>query len=202
MQRLNKRTPNWKSEKGKADPADLEILAIIANYEKSNSFYHYVKKYNGLYGVCGTTTYEEDVSNLLWKAETLYKKYGKIYCLRFLQGSTIIINEDNERAALIWNKIYDLLINSLSLERSFEEIKLEYESAEIQYKELEDWEMLMWEFEFQKSKYFIEIGGVTLYFKTIACPDEQDKFKSCQPENLEQLKLESELYKKIKEYAL
>ena len=60
----------------------------------------------------------------------------------------------------------------------------------------------MWEFEFQKSKYFIEIGGVTLYFKTIDCPDEQNKFKSCQPENLEQLKLESELYKKIKEYAL
>lgn len=201
LTRLNRRTPNWKSEKGKAFASDLEKLAIIGSYEKSNSFYQNVKKYKGLYGVCGTTTYEQDVSALLWIAETLYKNYGAVFCLKYLQGSTIIINEDSERAKLIWDKVYNLIIKSLGMITSFDEIKSEFESAEIQFKELQQWERTIWEFKFQKSQYFLEFAGFRIFFKTTSCPNEQNKHKRCQPENLETLKVESQFYKKIKEYA-
>ncbi|MBK7094733.1 MAG: hypothetical protein IPH57_06710 [Saprospiraceae bacterium] len=176
-------------------------MAIIGSYEKSNSFYKNVKKYKGLYGVCGSTTYEQDVSTLLWIAETLYKNYGEVFCLKYLQGSTIIINEDSERAKLIWDKVYNLIIKSLGMNTSYDEIKREFESTEIQFKELEEWERTIWEFEFQKSQYFLEFAGYRIFFKTTSCPNDQNKYKRCQPENLDTLKIESQLYKKIKEYA-
>ena len=201
LKRLNKRTPKWDSEKGKAYASDLEILATISSYKKSNSFYKIVRKYKGVYGVCGTTTYEQDVSALLWKAEMLFKNYGEVFCLKFLQSSTIIINEDNEKAILIWDKVYDLIVKSIGINTPYSEIKREYESAEVQFKELQDWERSVWEFEFLKSQYFFEFEGIRIFFKTTSCPNDQNKYKRCQPNNLETLKNESKLYKKIKEYV-
>ncbi|MEZ4907117.1 MAG: hypothetical protein R2771_05635, partial [Saprospiraceae bacterium] len=125
LKRLNKRTPKWDFEKGKAYASDLEILATICSYKKSNSFYKNIRKYKGFYGVCGTTTYEQDVSILLWKAETLFKNYGEVYCLKFLQVSPIIINEDREKAVLIWDKVYDLIIKSIGMNTPYNEIKRE-----------------------------------------------------------------------------
>lgn len=201
LKRLNNRTPKWYSEKGTVYASDLEILVTISSYRKSNSFYKKLKKYKGLYGVCGTTTYEQDVSTLLWKAESLLNNYGEVFCLKFLQGSTIIINEDVERAILIWDKIYDLIITSIGRNTPYNEIKSEFESAEVQFKELQDWEKIMWEYDFQKSQYFLEFEGLKIFFKTTSCPNDQNKYRRCQPSNLERLKNESKLYKKIKEYA-
>ncbi len=201
LKRLNKRTPKWDTEQGRAYVSDLAILATISSYKASNSFYKNIKKYKGLYGVCGTTTYEQDVSNLLWKAETIFNNYGENFCLKFLQVSTIIINDDSETAKLIWDKVYNLIIKSLGMNASYDEIKREFESTEIQFKELQEWERTIWEFEFQKSQYFLEFAGFIIFFKTTSCPNEQNKYKRCQPENLETLKIESQLYKKMKEYA-
>ena len=200
LKRLNKRTPKWDTEQGRAYASDLEILARISSYKASNSFYKHVRKNKGLYGVCGTTTYEQDVSNLLWKAETIFNNYGEIFCLKFLQGSTIIINEDNERAILAWDKVYDLIIKSKGVNTPYNEIKRDFEKAEIQFKELQEWEKTIWRYEFQRSQYFFEFEGLIIFFKTISCPNDQNKYRRCQPNNLEALKSESKLYKKIKEY--
>jgi hypothetical protein len=201
LKRLDKLNPNWKDLNSSVNPSYLSILATISSIDASNSFYKMVRKNKGSYGVCGTTTYEEDVATLSWQVEKLYQNYGKIYCLKFLQASTIIINEDSERAKSSWDNIYDLLIQSLEIEYTYEEIKNQYESSTIQKKVLQEWEKLMWEYEFQKSVYYLEIGGVKIFFKTKECPNDQNKFKRCQPEDCNSLKIESELYKKIKQYA-
>lgn len=201
LERLNKLNPNWKDSDSVVAPSHLFILSTISSFEASKSFYKRVRKNRGSYGVCGTTSYEEDVATLSWQAEKLFHNYGKIYCLKFLQASTIIINEDSESAKSSWNNIYNLLIQSMAIEYSYEEIKNQYESSAIQKKELLEWEKSMWEYDFRKSQYYFEIGGIKIFFKTEDCPNNHDKYKRCQPEDCDLLKIESELYKKIKEYA-
>lgn len=201
LKRLDKLNPNWKDLNSLVNPSHLSILATISSIDASNRFYKRVRKNKGSYAVCGTTSYEQDVATLSWQVENLYQNYGKIHCLKFLQASTIIINEDSEIAKSSWDKIYDLFIQSMEIEYTYEEIKNRYESSRIQKKELDEWEKLIWECEFQKSLYYLEIGGVEIFFKTKECPNDQNKFKRCQPEDCNSLKIESELYKKIKEYA-
>jgi hypothetical protein len=196
LKRLNKRTPKWDTKQERAKVADLAILATISSYKGSSSFYTNIKKSKGFVEVCGTTSYEQKVSNLLWKAETIFNNYGENFCRKFLQGSTIIINEDSEIAKLIWDKVYNLIIKSLGMNASYDEIKKEFESAEIQR------ESKIWGSEFEKSEYFLEFAGFRIFFKTTSCPNEQNENIRCQPENLETLRIESELYKKIKEYAI
>jgi hypothetical protein len=202
LQRLNKKNPNWKNINAKTSASDLEALAIISNYKKSNSFYKDIKRNKGLYGICGTTSYEQDVEKLLWIADKLYNEHGKVYCLKFLQSSIMLLNEDNDRAKHNWGKIYELLIQSMTIEYSYKQIKNQFESSEVEQKELEEWEKLMWGYVFQESLYFLNIGGIEVYFKTVLCPNEQNKFLRCPPKNFDKLKNESKLYKKIKEYAV
>lgn len=134
LKRLNKKTPGWKSVKGRANFSDLAVLASISNYKKSDSFYRNFRKDKRIQGVCGTTTYDEAVSLLLSQAKLLYNNYGKIYCLKLLQGSTIIINEDIESTKPYWDEIYDLLIKSMHAEYTYEQIKNQYEASVIQKK--------------------------------------------------------------------
>jgi hypothetical protein len=201
LERLNKLNPNWKEHNQFAYASHLSILATINYIANSDSFYRRLRKNKGKYGVCGTTTYSQDIGNILWQAETLFSNYGKIYCLKFLKGSTILINEEDERAKLFWGKIYDLLIRSMTEELSFDQIKVQYEAAEIQKHELKDWEISWWEFKFQKSQYYFEFGNLKVFFKTDKCTDEKNKFKRCQPKELEDKKLNSDLYKIILKYA-
>lgn len=118
-----------------------------------------------------------------------------------MQSKTLIINEDIPEAIKIWDKIYDLLITSARSYTSYQEVKSEFESAKIKNKKLQDWEKMMWESEFQRSHYFFELANVKIFFKTNPCPNEHNKLRRCQPNNLERLKNESNLYKKLKHYA-
>lgn len=199
--RLNKLTPEWKGLSGRINPKFLSVLARISNYRRSESFYRRVKKYKGIPSVCGTVTYDEKVESLYWTAKELLDHYGQIYCLKFLQSSTLIINEDQNTAKEHWIKIYDLLINSLAVEQSYNKLRKEYEVAEIKKKELDNWEKMIWESEFKRSLYYIEVGGMQFYFKTEPCPNEQNKWKRCQPSNPSELKAKTELYNQILEYT-
>ncbi len=200
--RLNKMYPNWKESNVLIKPSHLSILAYISNFQRKNSFYRNVRRNKGIHGVCGTTSYGEDVSTLLWQAESLFNDYGEIFCLRFLQSSAILINEDLEGVKLYWDKIYDLLIKSSAVEYSFEEIKAKYEASVVQKEELNKLGGVRWQFLFQRSLYYFEFGGTRIFIKTIVCPDQKDIYERCQPTDYEKLKAKSILYEKIKEYAL
>lgn len=200
--RLNKMYPNWKENNTLIKPSHLSILSYISNFRRKNSFYRNVRKNKGIHGVCGTTSYGEDVSTLLWQAESLFNDYGEIFCLRFLQSSAILINEDLEGVKLYWDKIYDLLIKSSAVEYSFEEIKAQYEASVVQKEELNKEGGFRWPFLFQRSLYCFEFGGTRIFIKTIVCPGQQDIYKRCQPTDCEKLKAKSILYEKIKEYTL
>lgn len=200
LERLEKLNPNWKNKASSVSPEHLTVLSRISSFKPSESFYKLVKK-NKYYFACGTTTYEQDVSTLLWQAEQLYENYGKIYCYKLLQNSVILINEDNERAKPIWDNIYDLLINSISDHESFEQIVTNYEKSPITELSNENWEYLNWDYSFKKSKYYFELSGLKIYFKTESCPDTSNQLKRCEPSNLELIKSKSELLKRIKRYA-
>ena len=200
LERLEKLNPNWKNQGSSVSPEDLTALSRISSFKPSESFYKLVKK-KKYYWACGTTTYEQDVSTLLWQAKQLYENYGKIYCYKLLQNSVILINEDSERAKPIWDNIYDLLINSINDQESFEQIVTNYENSEITELSNENWEYLNWDYSFKKSKYFFELSGLKIYFKTESCPDASNQIKRCDPANLESLKSKSELLKRIRRYA-
>lgn len=202
LERLNNLNPNWQEFTSPVYSSHLSVLATIISTDGSNSFYKRVRRNRGNYGCCGTTSYTEDVSILSWQAEKLYLEYGKIYCLKFLKSSTILISEDDERAKPYWDNIYKLLIQSMEIEYTYEQIKKQFESSTIEKKELDEWEKETWVFDFQRSQYYLEIMGVNIFFKTDDCSSDKNRFKRCQPEDCTLLKFESDLYKKISEYAL
>jgi len=201
IERLTKLSPNWWNKDSNVTPENLIVLSRISAFKSKESYYRLIRKNKGSYGVCGTTTYEQDVSTLLWQAKQLYENYGKIYCYKLLQNSVILINEDSERAKPIWNDIYDLLLNSIIEQESIDKILNTFKNSEIIELSDKNWEYLNWDYSFKKSKYYFELYGLKIYFKTESCPEKNNKFKRCEPSDLELIKSESNLLKKIKEYA-
>ena len=200
LRRLDKLNPNWKNKTSYVSLDDLLALSRISAFNSSENFYKLVKK-NKYYLSCGTTSYEQDVTTLLRQATELYENYGKIYCYKLLQNSVILINEDSERVKPIWKSIYDLLIKSISEQESTNQIERNYENSLITELNIKNWEYLNFDYSFKKSKYYFELNGLKIYFKTESCPDSNDKYKRCEPLNLEALKSNSELLKRIKKYA-
>ena len=127
LDRLNDLNPNWRKKSSYVPTYYLSVLVQISRFDRKNSFYKGVRRNKGSHGVCGFTTYEQDVANLLWTAESLFNNYGPIFCLKFLQSSTIVINEDKQHLKMTWEKIYELLIQSMKTVYEYEEIKTLYE---------------------------------------------------------------------------
>ena len=67
-----------------------------------------------------------------------------------------------------------------------------YETAEVKSKKSSHWYT-----KFDRSKYFILVGNIKLYFKTINCSNKTTRYKRCQPTNFEFLKQNSPFYKKL-----
>ena len=100
---MNKRTPKWDSEKGKAYASDLEILATISSYKNQ---IHFIKLLGNIkaFTVYGTTTYEQDVSAYYGKQKCYYKNYGEVFVKNFYSHQQLSLMSDNEKAILIWDK--------------------------------------------------------------------------------------------------
>jgi len=199
--RLDKLNPDWKQKNNSVDPSHLSILAEISRKNKSNDFYTIVESSNGRYGRCETSSYSNEVSILLNQAEILYADFGKIYCQKFLENSPIIINEANAVVMKDWDKIFDLMINSLSDEYSFDEMKSEYESSVVKENLSEEENFDLPEYYFNKSKYYFKFYGFRVFFKTMICPGAKSQYKRCQPAVNRHSKLNSKLYDKIVLYA-
>lgn len=208
LERLEKLNPKWRNIDSPVDYSHLSVLALIQNSKNTDKFYKRVRKHKLYGGFCDEISYETDVQNLEYCAKNIFEGYGPIYCYKYLQNSKIVVNEDKEYLNSYWNTIYELLIHSIATNTSYSEIKYNYEHAEIQkddsqeineYLNLPDWPC--WDISMCKSQYHFELGGIKLYFKTTICPTEQYKHKRCQPIDCNELKLKSELYRKIIKYA-
>ena len=194
--------PNWQELNSEVNIDYLEQLARISTIDSSNNFYKSVRKQKGIIGICGTTTYSEDVNSHLWVAKQLYENYGKIYCFKYLQQSCVMINEDNDYAAVVWDNIYHLLIRSLNEYVSIDEILEQYKLSAITMISSQNMRSensyVGWN---EKSNYFFDVYGTRIYLKKESCPDGENKYKRCQPRDAEKIKAESQLYAAIKEYT-
>ena len=192
---------NWKDKNTTVPTSYLTDLVRINRFDRKKSFYKVIRRNKGFLSVCGFIGNEQDVTGLLSEAENLFNNYGPIYCLKYLQSSTIFINEDRKYLKPTWEKIYRLLIQSMRTEYEYSEIKTFFESSEIQKIELTERQIRSLYYGIGKSQFYFNLGEIEIFFKTKACPDDRDRNKRCQPKNCKSEKANSDLYKVIKQYA-
>jgi len=202
LDRLNILYSTWKNIDQYVNPSYLSILADIGLQDDSKSYYKFLELNGGAGGFCSTPSYERKVASLLLRAEKLYERYGKIYCLKYLQYSIILIDDEDSIAKFDWIKIYDLLIKSLNVKYSFEEIKFQYEKAEVKKrKDKDDNLTFIKDYEYQKSQFYFKFCGIKIIFRKMKCPATRRKYKECQLVKSELSQLKSELHKIVTKYA-
>lgn len=201
LKRLNKFNPNWKKDNSRVPNQYLSILVRINSTKKSRSYYRILRKHKGRYAVCGTTTHAQDVRFIFNQADILKNDYGEVYSSKFLQGSTLLINEDCEYANLYWDEIYKIIVESLLSNFTPDQIKYEYENSKVKKNELEKWEKDYWMTELGKSEYYFDLFDFRIYFKTDNCSSEKNKLKRCSPVDLQIKKEESSLFEIIMKNA-
>lgn len=194
LERLDQSNPNWRALDASVNLAQLSILVKISHAKHSASFYQKLRRKQRGHAVCGTTTYAQDVAELYNSAQILFTHYGKIYALKFLQNSSLLIVEEEDAAKVSWDKIYDLLLQSLQAHFSYQTIKHQYESAAIQKAVMQE---ALWSLDLPQSPYYIQLGAVKLYFKAKQQANSQSLL-----ENYELIKSNSELYKKIEAFVV
>lgn len=197
LERLDQSNPNWRALDASVNLAQLSILVKISHAKHSASFYQKLRRKQRHHAVCGTTTYAQDVAEIYDSAQTLFTCYGEIYALKFLQNSSLLIVEEEDAAKVSWDKIYDLLLQSLQAHFSYQTIKHQYESATIQKVAMPAWQEPLWTLDLPQSPYYIQLGAVKLYFKAKQQANSQSLL-----ENYELIKSNSELYKKIEAFVV
>jgi|GEM_PF-1867360 len=200
LERLNRIYPDWKKPEKDINTSFIGVLCKIQPISKSNFYYKNARK-KGASFPCDTYSHAERIILFHKQAQIIFKNYEKAYCYKYLQGSTLIINEDIGVADPYWADIYEMLIISMSTHFTYEEIKQLYEKAEIQKKELTGIDSRLWQYKLDRSLYYFEFGGVTVSIKSVACPDGKNKIKRCAPQDCEAIKYSSPLYEIINRYA-
>lgn len=196
-ERLNKIYPNWKNVEQNINGDHISILASIGNINETTNYYNQVRKAKGPIYFCDSKPYHLKVKELYESAQILYDQYGEIYSLKYLQNNSIIINENDVKAIKYWNEIFELLIKSiknLKIESNLETVFLN--SKILSTKDQNStFEIISIQFSnfFKESDSYFMFYGVPIFY--------QKNTKNNQsPENLIQIKQQSNLLKLIKKY--
>ncbi|MEM8527700.1 MAG: hypothetical protein AAGG68_23865 [Bacteroidota bacterium] len=196
LDRLDRLYPNWRNWKEKVDiPSNhISVLARMGSYREEDNFYMQMLKQRRIYGVCGTVSYGEEVSYLLRNVKSLYTHYGKRICLRYLENYDLILHEEHEYIAPIYNEIYKLLIKSLKKQYTHAELINMYKSAVIQREP--DGEEYFIGYPYT-GRYYIEFHHMKFYIKSNYKYVDRKKVIT-DPIDLEAIKNNSSFYLKLK----
>jgi len=129
---FEKISPNWKNVNvfPKYNMAGLRKF-ILLHMIKQQSFYEDFRLNNGIVNDPLDNLDKLTLEKLLSESKILYKEFGSIYCLRFIEAKANVINGTSEETKHLWKELNELMAKCLLEFKSKKELLQEYSNSSI-----------------------------------------------------------------------